>query len=260
MTGLSIVMLLAAVSVALMAVRVVNRSHSYSVDLGAWLFSGLSWLSLFKSGRWVLGKTGTSFQDRDSFIDSWVIGHLILSGLSVCALALDDRLMTWLPWYGVARLFELAVYQLNVLVFDRYQHDLRYTARPPLEAEPYRVASRRRLFVSAISNYSEAVLWFAAFHLKWGLLSEAIGPARDRIFDAVLLSGLRLALMDADALFPVASLGSGFSARRLLLGIEPLYGLLLIVVVFAYTISWLDVPPSNESRLEDGRKWRPRRD
>jgi hypothetical protein len=92
---------------------------SYIVGFWAAIFRALSWLSLFALVRRIApGPTRTY-----AFVDSWALAHLLLAGFSLAA-ACAGTVTTFesaLLAYASLRVFELTVYQVNVLLFDEYR-------------------------------------------------------------------------------------------------------------------------------------------
>ena len=88
------------------------------------------------------------------FVDGWVVGHLVLAIVAVA-------LITWFPpyhWmallivgYGILRVFEIAVYQVNVLLFDEY--------RAARAGNVYELHGYRRIVLLLLHNYAEIILW-----------------------------------------------------------------------------------------------------
>ena len=93
------------------------------------------------------------------FVDVWVLGHLALSIISVVIVnQLRDH---WLSYvvvaYGLLRVFEVIVYQVNVLLFDEY--------RAQKKGIEYRVRAYRRMVVNLFNNFAEIVFWFASSYI-----------------------------------------------------------------------------------------------
>lgn len=88
------------------------------------------------------------------FVDVWVLFHLLLAIAVWVTLPLTVSI--YLGWvliaYGAVRVFELVVYNLDVMFGD------------PVTAKPYKLRSLRRSLLLALCNYAEVLFWFAAFY------------------------------------------------------------------------------------------------
>src|SRR5713226_5386298 len=89
------------------------------------IFSFLGKLSLFSAVRWIFPKTCSSY----GFVEIWVIANLILS---IAAAFLTRQWPTsvvarTILVYGFVRVFEITIYQINVLLFDEYRSSIQGT-------------------------------------------------------------------------------------------------------------------------------------
>ena len=121
------------------------------------------WVSLFGWARWVsplylvrrfVPKARTS---PYLFVDSWVMGHLVLSAVLLAA-SFKAGFQWWeavLAGYGGLRILEILVQQINGLLFDEY--------RAAKRGERYVVGYRRALIL-VINSYIEVMFWFALFY------------------------------------------------------------------------------------------------
>jgi hypothetical protein len=126
-------------------------ARSFIVGFWSSVFSGLSRLSIF----WLLRKLAPQLMSA-RFVDAWVMGHVAVALVAVFAV---DRLgphsivSTALVIYGLVRVFEIAVYQVNVLLFDEY--------RAVRAGRRYALHGYRRIILLLIHNYVEIILWLA---------------------------------------------------------------------------------------------------
>lgn len=93
------------------------------------------------------------------FVDIWVLGHL---GLSILAVFLVSRLEDhWLSYiivgYGFLRVFEIVIYQVNVLLFDEY--------RARKRGVEYKIRGYRRMIVNLFNNFGEIMFWFGSSYV-----------------------------------------------------------------------------------------------
>ena len=138
--------------------------NSFIVALWAMIFDGLSKISVFFVVRKAFPKIITV-----RFVDYWVLSHVLLAFLCVV-------LASYFPYraaayaamlYGMIRVFEVAVYQMNVLLFDEY--------RAVKVGKNYEIDGYRRMVLLLLHNYVEIILWLACtyavladeFDFKW---------------------------------------------------------------------------------------------
>jgi hypothetical protein len=139
--------------------------RSYIVHFWSGVFDKLRWVSCFEFIRLIFRKTIAKYACMEAFIDSWVLGNLILAGISLffpIALTVKIALSLW----GALRVVEIFIYQVNVLLFDEY--------RSALKGPVYALIGYRRIFILLLHNYVEIVLWFALlYNLHSDLFSYA---------------------------------------------------------------------------------------
>lgn len=129
--------------------------RSFIVGFWARIFSLLRWISLFQ----VVSFCSRKFFNKRityGFVDIWVVGNLALSLLFVWIVSYTNRSVLWtiLLIYGFMRVFEVIVYQTNVLLFDHLRGGSNYTVR-----------SYRRIVILLLHNFCEIILWFAASYI-----------------------------------------------------------------------------------------------
>ena len=78
-----------------------------------------------------------------SFVSIWIVQHTSQS-----------ILWTIILIYGLLRVFEIIVYQINVLLFDEY--------RANKSSQKYTLRSYRRTVLLLLHNFAEIIFWFAA--------------------------------------------------------------------------------------------------
>jgi predicted component of viral defense system (DUF524 family) len=64
-------------------------------------------------------------------------------------------------FYGILRVFEILVYQINVLLFDDY--------KAKKQKKEYAIKSYRRTVILLLNNFLEIIIWYAA---SYGFLSS----------------------------------------------------------------------------------------
>jgi len=93
-----------------------------------------------------------------AFVEGWVLGNLIAAILSTLIAyylgSFVKVLMYFIVIYAVARVFEVIIYQLNVLFFDPYRAEKR--------GEVYKIKSPTRMVILLLHNYVEIMFWYSS--------------------------------------------------------------------------------------------------
>lgn len=135
-----------------------NINDGFIVPFWERIFRGLSRVSLFAFISFLrkeyFNKIAKKKVDNYKFVEYWILGNLLCS---VCSsLVAYYSSCTWLAillsLYGIFRIFEIVVYQINVMLFDPY--------RALKEKRKYAIKSPTRLVLLLMHNYVEIVFWF----------------------------------------------------------------------------------------------------
>ncbi len=145
-----------------------NSRTSFLVQKWAKVFGLLEKISLFSLIRWVFPSLKRSYW----FVDAWVLINLVFSIVSVFLLAYGEWnrvFMYALVFYGLFRVLEIFVYQVNVLLFH------------PLQSQAsYSIHSHRRMIIALVHNFFEIIFWFAvsylAFNINFGNELATLNP------------------------------------------------------------------------------------
>lgn len=137
----------------------------FLVDLWTWTLQKLEMLSVFYIIRNVLFPEFTKRNFR--FVDSWLFGHTLLALLYVCIANLE-----WIPIavkyalliYGCLRMFEILIYQLNVILVH------------PYNTVNYTLNSYRRMTIALIHNFIEIIFWFAGTFITLQFITDSTVP------------------------------------------------------------------------------------
>jgi hypothetical protein len=197
------------------------RKSSFVVQWWAAIFG---WLAMISVSHWIPKRWRTGF-----LIDIYVLGHLFLAILA--SILLYFLPLKWLAYaltaYGSLRIFEVIVYQINVLLFD----EVRATAN----GKRYSVISLRRLLILLLHNFAEIVFWFSVFYITFNR------HIRFQNYPDMLFSSLSATLN----LFDIP-LGSD-NILETLIHIQGLIGLFLTLISLARYINTLPSPRSIDS-------------
>ncbi|MER1984463.1 MAG: hypothetical protein ABS948_01095 [Solibacillus sp.] len=141
------------------------NKKSFLVDTWTFLLRNLEKVSVFYVVRKLLPKEYVAGNTR--FVDKWLIGHLLLALIFVFA-AGAESVPTWLKYtlliYGCVRMFEVSIYQLNVILVH------------PYVTSNYSLASYRRMTIALIHNFFEFIFWFAGTFVTMQFINDASAP------------------------------------------------------------------------------------
>ena len=200
--------------------------HSFIVPLTERFLQVLIKISLFGFLRKCLFKH--KWSNSYAFVDMWVLGNFALSFVAVYIYALIPYI--WIRWlfigFGLLRVFELVVYQLNVLVVDQFNNP------------DYAVGGYRRLLILSLINYLEVLAWFTFFYLNWA------SSFKDDY--SVLASGTGAIYY---SLVTMSTLGYGevtplHGSTRALVTMQTIIGMFLIILIISRVMSYLPKPRS----------------
>lgn len=124
---------------------------SFIVEFWSRVFGTLGKLSFFALVGWVFPSWISA-----RFVDAWVLGHLVLAFVTLWIVSSfpAHAISIALVIYGVVRVFEIAVYQTNVLLFDEY--------RAVKAGTDYALEGYRRIVLLLLHNYAEIIIWLAS--------------------------------------------------------------------------------------------------
>lgn len=109
-------------------------------------------------------KEKKKFVQTALFVDIWILFNCILS-FSFIFISLSSMSNSWkyvFFIYGTLRVFEIFIYQLNVIFVHPYRES----------KQVYQLTSYRRMTVLLIHNFFEILFWFAGSYLFFQLLQE----------------------------------------------------------------------------------------
>jgi len=128
-----------------------NSLHQNSFIIEFWnkIFLILSKISIFYLIK--LFKNNVSYR----FVDGWVLFNLIFSIISSLLTYYLDLpfFLYFFSLYAALRIFEIIIYQLNVLIFDPY--------RAKKKNIKYKIKSAHRMILLLLHNYVEIMFWYS---------------------------------------------------------------------------------------------------
>ncbi len=204
---------------------------SFIVPFWAAIFRALSFISVFP---W-LSRIRWLRDEKRSYavVEVWVFGHTVLA-FAIALLAYVKPslgVVNAVLIYGGLRVFELVVYQANVLLFDEW--------RARRAGKSYSLRGYRRILLLLLHNYAELMFWFMAalfaFHARAYLALDA----------ASFTSVLRTTLL---SMVTFSSDGIRILEWRglLLLTVESVVGVFMTVMILARVLSLIPVPATQE--------------
>lgn len=134
----------------------IKTNDGFVMDLWEKIFKLLSKISVFYLITTILR---TKIKKPYTFVEKWVVGNLLaaITGSLIVYFTGNKIILLILFIYGISRVFEIIVYQLNVILFDSY--------RAHKKGIQYKVKSVSRMLVLLIHNYIEIVFWYAVMAL-----------------------------------------------------------------------------------------------
>ncbi len=129
-----------------------ENNDGFIIEFWANVFNVLSKISVFS----IVRKFKKPMTHK--FVEGWVLGNLIVAILStLIGYYLGNSLkglMYFILIYALLRVFEVIIYQLNVLFFDPY--------RAEKKGEVYKIKSPTRMVILLLHNYVEVMFWYAS--------------------------------------------------------------------------------------------------
>ena len=152
--------------------------------------------------------------------------------------------------YGLMRVFEIFVYQVNVLLFDEYRAVVKKDQEPEdvekdvdkqnnKNKNSYAVKSYRRMIVLLLHNFTEIIFWFAA---SYAILSNefSFNIKQATIIEIIYTSFIKLTNFGSVSLDYKTPLGMR------IIWFQSIVGMFMTVVVIARFIGLLPAPNSKD--------------
>lgn len=168
------------------------------------------------------------------FVDFWVIGNFLLS---ICAfitissthILSSSIIQYFILFYGLLRVFEIFIYQLNVLLVHPFQ-----TAK----TSTYTLHSYRRMTISLIHNFFEIIFWFASTYaiLHFSFENSSATNLFYNSFTATV-SYTNEILVEKSTIIPT-----------LILQFQALVGLFMTIISLARFVSLFPTPDSLDTK------------
>lgn len=128
-----------------------NCDEGLLTEVGNWIFGTLEKISLFNIIKKIKGDISYKF------VDLWIMFNLIasiFSSIIVYNLSENNKYILYIILiYSCLRVFEIIIYQINVLLFHPY--------RAKKAGEEYKVGSVTRMVIALLHNYVEIMFWYS---------------------------------------------------------------------------------------------------
>lgn len=192
----------------------------------AGIFNILRWISIFQYIRFL------PFAKSHGFVELWVLSNTFLAFIAY----LSNKIYEPGWWsvlficYGFLRVFEIIVYQINVVFFDEF--------RAEQKGVNYAVKSYRRILILLLHNYVEIILWFASSYLV--LYQHFQVAYNETVFYAIYVSYRVTTNLGSDSVEALTTLG------RNLLWFQSISGLLMTIISIARFINVLPIPDTDD--------------
>ncbi|AZG34086.1 MULTISPECIES: hypothetical protein [Shewanella] len=201
---------------------------SFIVNFWEVVFRYLGKISFFNFVRWMFPKAKTGF-----FSEVWALSHVFLSIASVPAVLYikNDIISFCIAIYALLRVFEVVIYQINVLLFDEY--------RAIKSGGSYALHGYRRMIILLIQNYFEIIFWFAAQYIFFqDMFGFTVAGSQESILGAIYTS---FVVMTSFGFYNVTPLG--VLAYTLVIG-QAMIGLFMTLLSLARFIGLIPNPKS----------------
>jgi hypothetical protein len=164
------------------------------------------------------------------FVDGWVLGNLVLS-IALLLMCSAPNLRWWefiAIGYGLIRVFEVFIYQINVLLFDEY--------RAKKAGKYYAVRGFRRLSLLLLHNYGEIIFWFALFYRNLDGAFDSGKRTLNSFLVSLNFSFVIMTTFGSSTISPKETLGD------ILTLVQSVIGLFMALLILARFISLIPTP------------------
>jgi len=200
--------------------------NSFIVEFWSRVFNVLKFVSLFKLIRTVFPRTRKDY----AFVDAWTLGNFILSFAALSCSSVP-QVRWWeilILCYSAFRIFEVLIYQINILLFDEY--------RARKVGQEYAVRGFRRIVLLLIHNYIEILFWFALFYRNLALLFESRHVSLDSLGGSLYFSLVTMSTLGYGDIVPKGRTG------LFLVFMQTSIGIFMALLILARFISLIPEP------------------
>lgn len=199
---------------------------SFIVEFWSTIFKWLRFVSLFQLIRALFPKT----RGKHGFVDIYVLGNLIFSFLCLVVSSVP-QVHLWeiaILCYAGVRIFEVVIYQINVLLFDEY--------RAKKSGIKYAIGGFRRIVLLLLHNYIEVLCWFALFYRNLSFLFDSKHISLDSLGGSLYFSLVTMSTLGYGDITPKDRAG------LFLVFMQTSIGLFMALLILARFISLIPEP------------------
>lgn len=205
----------------------------FIVELSNWIFGTLEKISIFYIIRKL--KNTTSYK----FVDLWIVGNLIaaiLSSIFVYNLSIENKYIIYIILiYSILRVFEVIIYQINVLLFHPY--------RSKKAGKQYKLKSVTRMVIALLHNYVEIMFWYSTIVISIIVLNGD-NPYNLTWIEIIRSNILCIATLDGNTVKDAVS--SSYKYLSSLVFLEIISGMIMTIISLARFIGALPGVESQE--------------
>jgi len=203
---------------------------TFVVELWSKILNGLRWVSPFQLIRAVSPRIRGDY----GFVDGWVLGNLGFSMVCLVVSSVPQR-----SWWEIAiliyagiRIFEVVIYQVNVLLFDEY--------RAKKAGKEYAVRGFRRVVLLLLHNYIEVLFWFALFYRNFSSLFDSRVTLLDSFGGSLYFSLVTMSTLGYGDIVPKETVG------LFLIFTQTSIGIFMALLILERFISLIPTPKTRD--------------
>lgn len=203
-----------------------NINEWFILELSDWIFGTLEKISIFNAIRKL--KNTTSYK----FVDLWVVGNLIaaiLSSIIVYNLTIENKYIVYIILiYSFLRVFEVIIYQINVLFFHPY--------RAKKQGKEYKLKSVTRMVIALLHNYMEIMFWYSTMIISI-IIFNGDSPYNLTWVEIIRSNILCIATLDGNSV--KEAVNSSYNYLSSLVFLEIISGIIMTIISLARFIGAL---------------------
>lgn len=205
----------------------INKEDGFIIEFWANIFSFLSKISIFCFVR------KKKNDNTHVFVERWVLGNLLLAITTTLIGYYLGNKIKWFLYiiivYAILRVFEVIIYQLNVLFFDPYRTEKR--------GKKYEIKSPTRMVILLLHNYVEVMFWYAAIIIA---LIQLSGNLLDATWGEYVRSNiLCIATFDSSGIQEIV--GEFYSKLSGIVFLQIISGVIMTIISLARFIGLMPV-------------------
>jgi hypothetical protein len=170
------------------------------------------------------------YRPNYGFVDMWVLGNLVFS-LVCLSVSSVPQIQWWeiiLLSYAGIQIFEIVIYQINVLLFDQ--------RRAEKAGKKYALGGYRRIVILLLHNYVEILFWFALFYRNFDFLFDSKYISLNSFSGSSYFSLATMSTLGYGDIIPTNTTGA------ILCFFQTSIGILMALLIIARFISLLPRP------------------